>query len=152
MVSVGHPCGLSPPCLQGVVAPGSWIGDLHISARPAEAKDRVVPGHWEGDLVIGAHGSSAIITLVERHSRYLMLGALPASRSSSDVIPVLVDLIGRLPAHLACSLTRDQGVELAQHASFTLATGCKVYFCDPHSPWQRGTNENTVSMKSARLG
>ena len=124
----------------------SWIGDLHVSARPAEAADRAVPGHWEGDLVIGARGSSAIITLVERATRFVMLGALPQSRVSEEVTRVLVELMGRLPAELAKTLTWDQGSEMAQHAAFTLATDCKVFFCDPHSPWQRGSNENTNGL------
>ncbi|MBB5472166.1 IS30 family transposase [Cellulomonas hominis] len=124
----------------------TWIGDLNISTRPAEAADRAVPGHWEGDLVIGARGSSAIITLVERSTRFVMLGALPNSRVSEEVTRVLIDLMGRVPGELAKTLTWDQGSEMAQHAAFTLATGCRVFFCDPHSPWQRGSNENTNGL------
>jgi IS30 family transposase len=123
-----------------------WIGDLHISARPPEANDRAIPGHWEGDLLIGARNSSAIITLVERTHRYVMLGALPEGYDSRHVIEVLSQLAQRLPTHLMRSLTWDQGSEMAQHIEFTVATGCPVYFCDPHSPWQRGSNENTNGL------
>ena len=123
-----------------------WAEGLHVSTRPAEAHDRAVPGHWEGDLVVGKNGSSAIVTLVERSHRFVLLGALPDSRVSEQVISVLAELIGGLPEHLRRSLTWDLGNEMAQHHRFTVATGCPVFFCDPHSPWQRGSNENTNGL------
>jgi IS30 family transposase len=119
---------------------------ISISDRPAEAADRAVPGHWEGDLILGKNNASAIGTLVERTTRYCLLLHLPDGHNAEAVRDAMVSAISKLPAHLWRSLTWDRGSEMTRHREITIATGLPIYFCDPHSPWQRGSNENTNGL------
>ena len=123
---------------------GQIVDAISIRERPAEVEDRAIPGHWEGDLLSGSRNSH-IATLVERHSRFTMLVKVP-SKDTTTVVAALSKHVRKLPATLRRSLTWDRGHEMAKHKSFTVATKVKVYFCDPQSPWQRGTNENTNGL------
>ena len=126
--------------------PGTLSGMVMISQRPPEAADRAVPGHWEGDLILGAGNRSAIGTLAGRTTRYCLLLHLPRGHDAAAVAAEMIPAIQQLPAALRRSLTWDQGKEMANHAGISLATGLDIYFCDPHSPWQRGSNENTNGL------
>lgn len=127
----------------GVLTGKPWVKGAEITQRSPEADDRAVPGHWEGDLVIGKGGKSALITLVERTSRYTLLGHLPTEHTSMTVIETIQQMVKDLNAEQLKTITWDQGVEMAETARVRIKDGCEVYFCDPHSPWQRPTNENT---------
>ncbi|QDQ96346.1 IS30 family transposase [Tomitella fengzijianii] len=122
------------------------VGMVSIDDRPEQASDRRVPGSWEGDLIIGKGGKSAAATLVERTSRFTLICGLPAGKNADGLADVLIDTVSGMPRHILGSLTWDQGTEMARHAALTTATDLKVYFAHPHSPWERGTNENTNGL------
>jgi IS30 family transposase len=117
-----------------------------IAERPAEVDDRAVPGHWEGDLICGSLNRSAVGTLVERQTRFVMLLHLPDTHEATAVQAAMEKAIATMPAALFKTLTWDRGKEMARHKEIKVATGVQVYFCDPHSPWQRGSNENTNGL------
>jgi transposase, IS30 family len=125
---------------------GKIPGMVMISERPAEVQDRAVPGHWEGDLIAGAASRSAIGTLVERSTRFVLLLHLPCGHGAGQVAAAMTEAMAALPAQLRRSLTWDQGSEMTNHAQIAAATDLEIYFCDPHSPWQRGSNENTNGL------
>ena len=119
---------------------------VHLAERPPEADDRRVPGHWEGDLIVGSGGRSALVTLVERSTRYVLLGVLREDHTAETTLVMLTKMIRTLPVELRRSLTWDQGKEMAEHVRFKIETSVSVYFCEPGKPWQRGTNENTNGL------
>ena len=127
-----------------IPAHGQILDAVRISQRPAEVEDRAVPGHWEGDLLVGSKHTK-IATLVERQTRFVMLVKMPADDSQS-IVDALARAVQKLPTELRRSLTWDRGMEMHEHKRFTVATDVQVYFCDPHSPWQRGSNENTNGL------
>ena len=134
------------PRRQGEERRGRIPGLVSISKRPPEVEDRAVPGHWEGDLVVGKQGGSFIATLVERQTRFVMLIHLGSDSRTEIVTSRIGEKIVELPTQLRRSLTWDRGKEMTGHLDFTVKTGVEVYFCDPHSPWQRGSNENTNGL------
>lgn len=119
---------------------------ISIADRPAEVEDRAVPGHWEGDLIVGKDSGSAIGTLVERTTGFVMLLHLPSRHGAAEVRDQMITAIRKMPEMLRKSITWDQGIEMASHKQISIATGIEIYFCDPHSPWQRGSNENTNGL------
>jgi len=127
-------------------ARGRLKGIVSISERPVKVEDRAVPGHWEGDLILGRSGKSQVATIVVRTTRFTLLVPLPTDRKAHTVRDAIASKIVEFPEHLRRSLTWEQGKEMAAHADFKIATDLDVYFCDPHSPWQRGTNENTNGL------
>ena len=129
-----------------LITPGRIRDKALLSERPAEANDGVIPGHWEGDLIVGSASGSAIATLVERTTRFVVLVHLPNGHSATALHDALIGALNLMPAMLRRSLTCDQGSELARHVEITKGTGVPIFFCDPHSPWQRGTNENTNGL------
>lgn len=137
---------LRKPRRKGGERRGRIPGAVSISERPAEVEDRAVPGHWEGDLILGKNGKSAIGTLVERTTRFVALLHLPNGQSAGDVEEAMIAATQQLPQTLWKTLTWDRGYEMTNHAQISVATGLEVFFCDPHSPWQRGSNENTNGL------
>ncbi len=134
------------PRSRTTVARGTIRDMVNVSERPAEAADRAVPGFWEGDLIIGKGNKSQIATLVERTTRFVLLVKIPYDRNADRVAALLARKMESLPEFMKNSVTWDQGKEMARHAEFTVRSGMPVYFCDPHSPWQRGSNENTNGL------